>query len=325
MKRNKIADILPVIMILASLPLTAQGVERSAHTITNGRVRLEAELVLPTGGAAAKGAVVFVVGSGSGSFRDYVSGLTEQLIESIYLPHDVAVFYFNKRGVGESTGSWKWGSIEQSAGDTLAAVEYLRTLPEIDPNSIGLIGHSQGGWVVQLAGSLDPEIAYVVSLAGPAVTVVEQDLRRTEIDLQCDGYTGARLERRVTMRARAHRRWIFFGGWFPFFELRLSRNLFQYDPADALRGLSQPALLAYGTLDYQAPSSDSRQRLDEIFPGGDPANITFFAAENADHFFRITDSICPVWVSADGEWIEKPYSEEFRGYLDSWLDAVLYG
>ncbi|TFH05803.1 MAG: alpha/beta fold hydrolase [Spirochaetales bacterium] len=324
MKRTSSLFLL-VVMVLAALPLAAQSVERTAHTVTSGRARLEAELVMPVGGADIKGAVVFVVGSGTGSFQDYIPGFEEQLIESIYLPRDMAVFYFNKRGVGESTGNWKWGSMERRADDALAAVEYLRTLPEIDPDGIGLIGHSQGGWIVQLAGSQDPRIAHVVSLAGPAVTVVEHDLRRVEIDLRCEGCAEADIARGVAKRARGLRVKIFVGSWFPFFEMRLTRNLFRYDPTDALKSLSQPTLLAYGTLDNMAPSADSRQRLDEIFPGGDPANITFYAAESTDHFFRITESICPDFFSADDEWLNKPYSEDFRTYLGSWLDTVLAG
>ena len=170
--RSKYFFIQLVLLVLAVLSLSARSVERTAHTVTSARVRLEAELVMPAGGEDVKGAVVFSVGSGGGNFRDYIPGFEERLIDSIYLPRDIAVFYFNKRGVGKSTGNWKWGSIEQQAEDTLAAVEYLRSLPEIDPDNIGLLGHSQGGWVVQLAGSLDPRIAHVVSLAGPAVTVL---------------------------------------------------------------------------------------------------------------------------------------------------------
>lgn len=322
MTRNTIL-ILLLLVVLAGLPLAAQSAERIAHTITTGGMRLEAELVMPAGGAEVKGAVAFSVGSGAGSFRDYIPGLTERLIESIYLPRDVAVFYFNKRGVGESTGNWKWGSIEQQADDLLAAVDYLRALPEIDPDAVGIIGHSQGGWVVQLAGSLDPRIAHVVSLAGPAVPVIEHDLRRVEIDLQCDGCSDREVTRGVARRARSLRAKIFVGSWFPFFELRLTRNLFRYDPAEALKNLSQPTLLAYGELDYLAPAADSRRRLDELFPGGDPANLTFYATDSGDHFFRIAESICPDWVTPDGEWIDIPYSEEFRSYLGSWLDTVL--
>ena len=75
----------------------------------------------------------------------FTPGFTEQLIESLYLPRDMAILYFNKRGIGESTGNWKWGSIERRADDLLAAVEYLRAMPEIDPDAVGIIGHSQGG------------------------------------------------------------------------------------------------------------------------------------------------------------------------------------
>lgn len=93
--------------LLLSVPIFAQSSERTDHVVQNGRARLEAELVLPADGEKTKGAVVFICGSGAADFRNYIPGFTEQLVESIFLPRDIAVFYFNKDGVGKSAGSWK--------------------------------------------------------------------------------------------------------------------------------------------------------------------------------------------------------------------------
>ena len=306
-----------LVFLAPTSAVVAQESERSQHTVPIGRIQLEAELVWPQGGQDVKGAVVFATGSGGRSFRDYPPGVREQLIESIYLPRDIAVFYVNKRGAGESTGDWRLGSIERRAEDILAAVEYLRQMPEIDPDGIGLIGHSQGGWVVQLAGSQDPRLAHVVSLAGPTVSVREQDLRRTEISLECEGIVGEELEQGLAQRDRAHRMMIFFGGWFPFFQLRLMHNILPYDPAEALQATTVPTLLAYGELDEQAPPEHSRDRLTEIFPEGVPENITFYAAPQGDHYLRVRDSHCP-----DTEFIERPFSQEFREFLGNWLDSI---
>lgn len=316
MKRRFI--LLLITILLPFSAVRAQSEPPSQHTIPVGRVQLEAELLMPAGGSPEKGAVVFATGSSGRSFRDYPAGVREQLIESIYLPRDIAIFYVNKRGAGESTGNWQFGSIERRADDLLAAVEYLRGLPGIDPERVGLIGHSQGGWVVQLAGSMDARLAHVVSLAGPTVSVREQDLRRTEISLECEGLAGDELEQAVAKRDRAHRLMIFFGGWFPFFQLRLMHNILPYDPRQALQTTTVPTLLAYGSSDEQAPAADSRARLDEIFPQGDPENITFYETPNGDHYFRERDSHCP-----DPEFIERPFSQEFRTFLGSWLDEVL--
>ena len=300
----------------AVLPATAQERSRTEIMIQNGRAGLDSQLVTPAGGEAVKGAVVFVMGSGGGNVRDYVPGYKEQLVESIFLPRDIAILYVNKRGAGDSSGSWKWGSIERRTDDILAAVNYLRTLPEIDPDAIGVIGHSQGGWVVQLAGSLDPRIAFVVSLAGPTVTVAEQDLARVELGLRCEGYTDDDLARELAKRDRAHQRMIAVGGWFPFFELRYMHNILPYDPADALRGLSQPTLLAFGELDSMVPPEQNSERFNEIFPTGAPKNITWFTTPRSDHMFRITDTVCFDYYAS----IDNPYSEEFRAVLTGWVD-----
>lgn len=310
--------ILFALWLLPSMSVSAQESQRSQHMVLNGGVQLEAELVWPGGGQELKGAVVFATGSSGRSFRDYPPGVREQLIESIYLPRDIAVFYVNKRGAGESSGNWKWGSIERRADDLLAAVDYLRQQPDIDPEAIGLIGHSQGGWVVQLAGSRDPRLAHVVSLAGPTVSVREQDLRRTEISLQCQGLSDGEVAQGVEQRDRAIQRMIFIGGWFPFFQLRLMHNIMPYDPRGALQELTVPTLLAYGELDEQAPPGDSQQRLNEIFPTGVPDNITFYETPSGDHYLRVRDTHCP-----DEEFLERPFSEEFRTFLGQWLDAVL--
>ena len=72
--------------LLATAPVTAQSVERTSHIVRDGRTQLEAELVVPVGDATAKAAVVFVGGSGTANFSDYVPGFTDRLVESIFLP-----------------------------------------------------------------------------------------------------------------------------------------------------------------------------------------------------------------------------------------------
>jgi hypothetical protein len=280
---------------------------------------LAAELVVPNGGSRRKGAVVFTPGAGSRPISEYTDGFTATLLEEVFLPRDIAVFYVNKRGVGGSTGNWKWGSIERRAEDVLAAVEYLRGLDGIDSRRIGIAGHSQGGWVVQLAGSRNPALAFVISFAGPTVTVTEQDLQRVRISLECSGVSAADVSEGVTRRERDLRRMRWAGRWFPFFQLRLMSNLLAYDPAPALESLRPPTLLAYGELDDQAPPPDSLARLDEIFPDGAPPNITVHVEPGADHYFREAESICFDWQAALGN----PYRESFQRALGAWVDEVL--
>lgn len=306
-----------ILLIAATVQVSAEV--STVHTVPSGRVRLAAELVAPEGGAARKPAVVFTPGAGSRPISEYTDGFTEHLLEEIFLPRDVAVFYVNKRGIGGSTGNWKWSSFESRAEDVLAAVAYLRALPGIDPDRIGIAGHSQGGWVVQLAGSLDSDLAFVLSFAGPAVTVAEQDLRRVRFRLECEGLSPVEVEAGVAKRKRALERMGRVGRWLPFFQLRLMSNLLSYEPAPALRSLEPATFLAFGELDDQAPPADSISRLREIFGGRIPSHITVHVEPGADHYFREAKSVCFDWEAALGN----PYRESFQHALARWVDAVL--
>ncbi|MDR0787248.1 MAG: alpha/beta fold hydrolase [Gemmatimonadota bacterium] len=90
----------------------------------------------------------------------------------------VAVLRVDDRGVGGSTGAGLTDASADFAGDVAAGVAWLRSRPEIDPDRIGLIGHSEGGLIAPMVAVADPRIAFLVLWAGPAVsgleTVVDQ-------------------------------------------------------------------------------------------------------------------------------------------------------
>jgi hypothetical protein len=291
----------------------------TTHNVPSGRFHLAAELTTPAGGEHRKAAVVFTPGAGDQAVSQYMPGFVQHLLWDVFLPRDIAVLTVNKRGLGGSTGNWKRDSMESRAADVLAAVEYLRVLPGIDPERIGIVGHSQGGWVVQLAASRDERLAFAISYAGPVVTVEEQDLRRTRIELECSAAGPDDVKRRVARR----RRFLSFmgsvGRWLPISELPLMSHLLAYDPEPALRAIRIPILLAYGERDSQAPPDDSLSRLDRILPHGVPSAITVHVEPRADHFFRDAPSVCVDY----GTQRDLVYIESFRAYVGAWVDARL--
>lgn len=115
-------------------------------------------------------AAVMIHGSGD-SDRDnlWYMWIAHTLVES-----GTAVLLPDKRGCGKSGGDWKTASFEDFATDTRAGVEAIRGENGIDPNRVGLIGCSQGGWIAPLAASELPRLAFMVSLSGAAVTPNEQ-------------------------------------------------------------------------------------------------------------------------------------------------------
>lgn len=117
-------------------------------------------------------AVVIVPGSGPAT-REFplYAWLAERLSRRGFV-----VLRYDKRGAGGSEGDWSREDFQDRARDVLACVECLRGRPEVDPARIGLLGHSQGGWVAPLAASMSDRVAFVAILAGAAVTPARQDL-----------------------------------------------------------------------------------------------------------------------------------------------------
>jgi dipeptidyl aminopeptidase/acylaminoacyl peptidase len=109
-------------------------------------------------------------GSGN-SDRDnlWYMWIAHSLVES-----GVAVLLPDKRGCGKSGGDWKTASFEDFARDARAGVSAARGESDIDPNRVGLLGISQGGWIAPLAATRLPRLAFLINVSGATVTPNEQ-------------------------------------------------------------------------------------------------------------------------------------------------------
>jgi pimeloyl-ACP methyl ester carboxylesterase len=76
----------------------------------------------------------------------------------------IAVLRFDDRGVGQSTGDAQ-ATITERVSDAQAALNFLRTRPEINLEHLGLLGHGEGGNVALLAAAQPLPPAFVVGLA----------------------------------------------------------------------------------------------------------------------------------------------------------------
>jgi pimeloyl-ACP methyl ester carboxylesterase len=79
------------------------------------------------------------------------------------------VLRFDDRGFAQSGGDLATATTADFATDAAVAVDYLRNRKEIDPEKIGLAGHSEGGLIAFIAAQYPSEVAFVVSMAGPGV------------------------------------------------------------------------------------------------------------------------------------------------------------
>lgn len=169
-------------LVLFLLPLmfcctAISGQQQKSEIIRfkSGGVIIEGILDLPSG----KGKfplLVFVHGSGRRTRTDY----QEFLIP--FLQSGFATFRYDKRGVGNSSGSYadvdvgtenSPTTIHTLAKDVVAAVKNLKHNPNVDSSRCILVGASQAGWIIPLAASL--ENIYVTAIfSGPSVSVGEE-------------------------------------------------------------------------------------------------------------------------------------------------------
>jgi len=136
--------------------------------------RVPAVLILPGSGPSTR--------SQSQSFAD------------AFLRAGFAVLTFDKRGCGESTGSWLTSSLEDMARDGQVLLDWLKARPEIDGAGVGLVGVSQGGWVAPLVASGRTDVAFVIGLTGGGVSPRVIERFDYEKRLELASVKGADLE-----------------------------------------------------------------------------------------------------------------------------------
>ena len=166
------------------------GVTEQPVRFRSGAERLFGVLALPAGGAR-HAAVVLLSGSerGGADMAVYVEH-ARTLARS-----GLAVLRYDPPGVGRSTGARRLETLDGRAREALAAVDYLRSRPEIRPDRIGLWGISQGGWVTQMAAARSRHVAFVVSVSGSGVSVAEQQVYSVEAQSRAALFSPVELAR----------------------------------------------------------------------------------------------------------------------------------
>jgi pimeloyl-ACP methyl ester carboxylesterase len=297
--------------------ISSRGLQRETFFVENGNIALEAELIQSATGLEEKPAVIFIPGSGSTTYQAYAPGLIEKYVLDIFIPRDYAVIFFKKRGMGQSEGNWMKNDFPGRAEDVLAVVDVIREHQGINPAQVGLIGHSQGGWIANLAASQDPGIAFFISLAGPVTSVQEQMADIYENDYRCQGFSGDELGKKVDRQLGLARFGATIGRVIRVGVIGFDSGIIQYNPREVILQTSNPGLFVYGEHDPYVPADQNIQRFNELFPG-ESENLKAIAIPEGDHHFRTTQSLCQPYE----ERLMEPFSELLVNEMNTWLDGL---
>ncbi|HEY9857563.1 MAG TPA: alpha/beta fold hydrolase [Stenomitos sp.] len=143
--------------------------EEVSYVNPQGPVQLAGTLTMPrTQGPHP--AVLLITGSGAQDRDETILGHRPfRLIADDLTRRGFAVLRVDDRGVGGSTGSVIQSTTADFALDVKAGLRFLQSRPEIDRRHIGLVGHSEGGLIAPMVAAGNPDVAFVVLLAGPGM------------------------------------------------------------------------------------------------------------------------------------------------------------
>lgn len=279
----------------APFPYTSREVE----VVSFDGAKLPGTLTIPAAEQFGHGphpAALLITGSGTQDRDVTLFGHKLFLVIADHLTrHGVAVLRVDDRGYnGHFDPAGPRATTATLAKDAEASVAFLREQKDINPDRVGLVGHSEGGTIAPMVAAEDPKLAFIVLLAGTGVTGAEiirlqsvamaaaanpaadnpksrqaaADLAKAmlrdapEAELRpilvalADGQIGpnATKEQRDAALAQAEMSLVAL-------QSPWMRYFAKLDPAEALRRVRSPVLALNGQLDTQV---DAKKNLDAI-------------------------------------------------------------
>jgi len=275
-------------------------------------------------------AVLLITGSGPQDRNETIYGHYPFMVLADYLTRQgIAVLRVDDRGVGESTGDFSLATSEDFASDVLAGIEYLKTRKEINPEQIGLIGHSEGGLIAPMVAIKSPDVAFIILMAGTGLTgeeilylqgaLISRAMGISEEDITKNRQFNEKIfslikdEKDVKIiEEKLHQ--MFMADWTElneeeknkigdpevFLEVQLQSLLspwlkffLTYDPRPTLSKVKCPVLAINGEKDLQVPPKENLSAIEAALVAGDNKNFTIKEIPNLNHLFQTTQTGLP--------------------------------
>jgi pimeloyl-ACP methyl ester carboxylesterase len=325
-------------------------------TFRNGDVTLAGTLTLPpTQGPHP--AVVLITGSGPENRDEEIFGFKIFGVLADHLTRKgIAVLRYDDRGVGGSSPGTPQDTSETYAGDVLAAVQYLKGRPDINPKEIGLLGHSEGGIIAPMAATRSPDIAFIILMSAPGLPGDQILEAQMKLILQANGVSEDKIEEQISLQKRSIEAALTGKGWdeikadllkwflneaasMPEERRKALGDVNQwadrmvqaqlesvqspwmkffltYDPAPALEKVKVPVLALFGGLDLQVPAEANRDAIMKALDKGGNKDHTAKVFPDANHLYQKAVTGSP------NEYASlKP--EFTAGFLDTISDWIL--
>ena len=231
--------------------------------------------------------------------------------------HGIAVLRYDDRGIGGSEGEVKNATSMDFSYDAEAAFDYLRNRKEINASKVGILGHSEGGVINFMVSARRPEVAFLISLAGPSVNGIEVLKEQQAAILRASGMS----EEAIQFSGNANAQMFdiveasndrveadtlirqLLKGWGYNEELTEQTvgqmtspwmyYFLKYDPTEAIVKTKCPALLLNGSKDLQVIASQNLPAYEKIIAEYGKTNLILRELPDLNHLFQHCESGLP--------------------------------
>lgn len=232
-------------------------------TFASGTLQVPATLCLPTKAAGKPPIVIMVHGSGPND-RDETIGPNKPFLDIAHglAGSGIATLRYDKRTFAfKQQIDARMLTLEQEVtDDAVAALEFAKTLPEVNPQNIFILGHSMGGMMAPFVAGRFPALRGVVMMAAAARPLDKLILEQVAFQMKATGAGEADIAKKVEDMRDAFAR-IRSGDATDFDMImyasaRYWREIFKLDVPAALGGLKVPVLALQGGKDVQVGKID---------------------------------------------------------------------
>lgn len=234
---------------IAAAPPVAASAERELD-IRSGEIRIAGTLVMPQGQPRA--AIVLVPWAGK---VERALPLARQFAD-----RGIAVYTYDKRGVGRSEGEYGVGTqreqLEAGGADAAAALTAVATEPALKGTPLGFFGISQAGWVTPYAATKSRP-AFMALWSGPVCTLREE-LHFSAVAEHDPTYLATHSAEQIREYMKT-----------------MPPNADDFDPRPYLTQIAVPGLWIFGGQDNSIPVELSVQRLSGLIEKNGRSNFEY--------------------------------------------------
>lgn len=150
-------------------------------------------------------AVILISGSGQQDRDEAIMGHRPFLVLADALTRaGIVVLRYDDRGVGSSKGTLDTATSLDFADDAESALEYLTSLPFVDHERLGIIGHSEGGLIAPIIASRNSQVDFIVLMAAPGVDGIRVLEDQSAALLRAQGAPEAAIQQIVALNKQIY-------------------------------------------------------------------------------------------------------------------------